>query len=211
MFRRTTLSLLVLGGLTLAAAPVAHANIPGANSTGPAFIRLVGSAAGVPDTVAGKFTVTIRDIANNPINVAYVTIDLSGCADMRLASDQLNPNVAMNCFTHAVSAYTNAAGVVTFTLIGNSWNAGTYSALSCARIYANGVLMFSPTVSSFDLDGANGVNVADLSVMLADIGLHVYRGRDDYDANAIVNVADLSLWLAQNGTHRSAVTGATCP
>jgi hypothetical protein len=206
----TKAALLSACGMLVAA--VAMAGVPSAvTSTSPAFIRVVGSAGVVPDSIAGKFTVIVRDVATNPINASSVVVDFSGCIDIKIASNQLNANYTTNCANKTVAAYTNTAGTVAFTLIGNSWTAGTYTALSCAKIYADGVLLSSPTVAAFDLDGASGVTTADLSVWLADNGTHIYRGRSDYDANSLVNTADLSVWLAENGTHRSSVTNATCP
>ena len=68
MIRRYALCLACFGALALLLAPAAGAEGPWyANSTSPAFIRVVGSSAGVPDTVAGKFVVTVRNIANNPV------------------------------------------------------------------------------------------------------------------------------------------------
>jgi hypothetical protein len=181
------------------------------NSTCPAFIRLVGSSAGVPDSTAGKFTIVIRDIANNPVPNSFVVLDFSGCPDVRIASDQLNPNYTVNCTNHTVGAYTNLSGQVAFTLLGSSWNAGTHSGLSCARAYFDGVQLASPTVAAFDLNGMSGVDGADGAVALTDLGLHVYHGRDDYDGNMTVNGADLAIWQTVFGAHRSVTSGATCP
>src|SRR5262252_1224345 len=88
-------TLLTAAGLLAASA--AMAGVPSAaNSTTPACISLVGSLSGVPDG-AGQFTVTVRDLANNPLNGASVVIDLSGCADLNICNDQLDANALVNC------------------------------------------------------------------------------------------------------------------
>ncbi len=214
MFRRHAFLIAWFGALALLLATAAGAEIPSpSNSTAPAFIRVVGSTAGVPDTVAGRFVVTVRGTSTNPFPGAFVSVDVSGCPDIRLATDQLNPNYTVigYCVNHTIGAWTNNDGVVAFTLVGSSWSAGTHAGLGCARLYANGVLLSTPIVSAFDLDGMGGVTTADLSLWLDDFGTHVYRGRGDYDGNGSVSTGDLSLWLAEFGTHRSSVTLASCP
>ena len=212
MLRHLTPRFAFSGALLLLFATAARADIPPVpTSTLPAFIRVVGTAAGVPDTVAGGFVVTVRDLANNPVPNSFVRVDLSGCPDIRMASDQLNPNYTVDCAAHTVGAYTSLAGVATFTLLGSSWAAGIYSGLSCARVYADGVLLGSPTVSAFDLNGAGGMSGADISVWLGDLGSMSYRGRSDFDQNGILNAGDLSVWLSVLGRRGSSVTAAVCP
>lgn len=212
MFRRLTLTVALFASLLLVLAPAVRAQVPPApTSTLPAFIRVVGSNAGVPDTISGKFSVTIRDFANNPVPNSFVTVDLSACPDIRMASDQLNPNYTVDCASRTVGGYTNAAGIATFTLLGSSWAAGSYSGLNCARAYVDGVLLGNVTVAAFDLDGAGGISIADLSLWLGDIGSMSYRARSDYDASGSLNVGDLSAWLGALGRGGSRVTGAACP
>ena len=212
MSRRHAPILVLVAGAALLLASPALAQLPSpSTSTVPDFIRLVGSSAGVPDSVAGGFSMVIRDLAYNPYKHAYVLVDFSGCPDLRIASDQLNPNDTVDCANHRVGAFTNAAGVVSFTLIGSSRAAGSCSGVGCGRVYADGALMRYLTVAAFDLDGAGGVNSADISVWLADLGLHVYRGRSDFDGSGSITTADLSVMLTELGTHRSSVTLAACP
>ena len=195
----------------LLAPAAARADLPPANnSTFPAFIRLVGSKAGVPDVAGGHFAVVVRDLANNPVPNSAVIVDLSGCADIRLAVDQLDPALVVNCSQRTVTGHTNAAGVADFTVLGDSFGPAV-SGANCAKLYADGVLLGSVTVAAFDLDGAQGVSIGDLSVWLADLGTLTYRGRDDFDGNGLVSVGDLSVWLGALGGGRSTTTGATCP
>lgn len=210
----TKAALLSACGILVAAS--AMAGVPtAANSTSPAFIRLVGSTASVPDSAGGKFTITVRDVALNPVNGSNVVVDFSGCTpvDIRIASNQLNANYTTNCTAHTVGAYTDAAGQVAFTLLGNSFGTVSHTGLGCARIYADGVLLSSPSVATFDLDGAGGVAIGDLSVWLGDLGAAGggYRARSDYDGSASVAIGDLSVWLGRLGSGKSTVTGAVCP
>jgi hypothetical protein len=203
----------LLSACGMLVAVVAMAGVPSpANSVSPAFIRMVGSKLGVPDSVGGKFTITVRDLSNNPLLGSNVTVDLSGCTvDLKIASDQLNVNHTTNCTGKTVSGYTNAAGLVAFTVLGNSFTSATHTGLACARIYADGVLLSSPSVAAFDLDGASGVAVGDLAQWLGDLGAGVYRGRADYDGSASVAVGDLAQWLGRLGSGASTTTGAVCP
>jgi len=206
----TKAALLSACGMLVAVA--AMAGIPTAgNSTSPAFIRLVESNASVPDSIAGKFTVTVRDIANNTIANSFVTVDFSGCADLKIASNQLNANYTTNCTNKTVSAYTNAAGIVAFTLIGNSYSTVTHPGLSCAKIQADGVQLSTPTVAAYDLNGSNGVDGPDLAVWMTDFATHVYRGRSDFDATGTVAGPDLAAWMTEFSSHRSATTATSCP
>lgn len=205
----TKAALLSACGMLVAVA--AMAGVPTTNSTSPTFIRVVGYSTTVPDSIAGRFSVIVRDIANNPIANSLVTVDFSGCPDIKIAANQLNANYITNCTNHTVSAYSSATGLVYFTILGGSFTTGTHAGLSCAKIYADGVLLSSPTVAAFDLDNASGVTTADLSLWIGDFVTHVYRGRSDYDANSLVTTADLSVWIGEFVTHRSASTGTSCP
>jgi hypothetical protein len=79
-------------------------------------------------------------------------------------------------------------------------------------IFGNGVLIASPSVSSFDLDGSGGVGAGDLSVWLSDFGTGQPYERSDYDGDGQVSAADLSEWLAVFGAGGSTLScGAICP
>ena len=92
----TKAALLSACGMLVAVA--AMAGVPSAgNSTSPAFIRVVGSASSVPDSIAGKFTVIVRDLGNATIANSFVTVDFSGCPDIKIGSNQLNANYTTNC------------------------------------------------------------------------------------------------------------------
>ena len=179
-----------------------HASPPSAaNSTAPACISLVGTRAGVPDQAAGQFTVIYRDLANNPIAGASVVVDLSGCADMSICADQLDPAATVNCAAKTVRKLTDVNGTVQFTILGGSNGSGNASTLlNGGKIFANGVLIKQPTVSTFDLDGSRGLGANDLSAWLGDFGSGQNFGRSDYDCSGNIGANDLSFWLTAFGS-----------
>jgi hypothetical protein len=151
-----------VAGLFVASASFAGVPSPG-NSTVPGCVPVVGSLLGTVDP-AGAITITVRDLANNPLNGASVVLDFSGTADVAICSDQLDAGALVNCAAKTTRKFTNALGQVSFTVIGGSNGSGNASSLmNAGRIYANGVPIGSPTVSAYDLDGANGVAINDLS------------------------------------------------
>ena len=205
-------TLLTAAGLLIASA--AMASVPSAgNSTTPLCVRLVGALAGVPDNAAGQFTIVVRDLANNPLNGASVVIDLSGCADLAICSDQLDANALVNCGAKTTRKFTDATGKVTFVVLGGSNGGGNASTLlGGGKIFANGTLLQTPTVSAFDLDNAGGVGANDLSAWLTDFGSGNPYGRSDYDCSGGIGANDLSLWLTEFGAGTSASScAASCP
>jgi hypothetical protein len=184
------------------------------NSNAPPCISLVGSVGGVPAQALGRFQATIRDFANNPVAGAVVVVDLSNCSDLHLCDDQRDPDIIVNCAAKTARKLTAADGTVSFTLLGGSNGASAVSLLAAGKIYANGTLIDTPTVSAFDLDGANGLTVNDLSVWLADFGTpgNPAFGRSDYDCSGSVGINDFSLWLSAFGSGTQVEScGATCP
>jgi len=205
--------LLTAAGCLIASAAMAGVPSPG-NSTVPPCISLVGSKAGAADPV-GNFTVTVRDLANNPLNGASVVVDLSGCNDIAICSDQLDAGALVNCAAKTTRKFTNLAGQVSFIVLGGSNGSGNATTLlGGAKIYANGTLIGSPTAAAFDLDGSAGVGINDLSVWLVDFGTigNPAFGRADFDCSGSVGINDLSVWLVEfgNATSLSSCT-VKCP
>jgi hypothetical protein len=203
----------------LALAPIATSTPAGAepspaNSITPPCLSLVGISGNVPAHGAGAFQVVVRDLANNPVVGAHVVIDLSGCPDLHLCPDQLDPVMDVDCAHKRVGKFTSATGAVTFTLLGGSNGGPGVTLLAGGKIYEDGTLIGSPTVSAFDLDGANGVSVNDLSVWLADFGTlgNPAFGRSDDDCSGSVGINDMSVWLSAFGSGTQTEScGATCP
>jgi len=182
------------------------------NCTFPAAARAVESQSGVPDRADGQLTIVIRDIANNVTNGASVVLAFSGVTDVALCSDQLDPDVLVNCAARTVRKFTNTLGQVTFTLLGSGTGMTDTPSPGQGKIYANGLLVGSFDVSTFDLDGTGGVGANDLSVWLADFGSGLPHPRSDYDASGDVSANDLSQWLGVFGAGGSTQScGASCP
>jgi hypothetical protein len=215
MTRSLPVPLIAVALLALVSTGSRASGLPSAgNSTAPAVIRLVGAIGGVPDAVAGQFTIVMRDLANNPMFFKPVWIDLSSCPDLVICSDQMDPNTITNCTAKTVQKLTNASGEVTFTLLGGSSGAGHASSLAQnGKIFGGaGVLFARPSVASFDLDGTGGVGAGDLAVWLSDFGSGTDWARSDYDGDGRIGAGDLSAWLlvfAAGGSAQSCA--ASCP
>ena len=201
-------SLLLL--LTFASPSLALATSPGLRAVTasprigvqpPLCISLVGSAGGVPASASGEFVIVALDQANHPIPGAVVTVDLSGCLDLSICADQLDPAATVDCAAKTVRKVAAADGSVRFTLLGGSNGAGNASTLlGGGRVFVNGLLYWSPTVSVYDLDGSGGLGANDLSAWLGDYGSGLPFGRSDYDCSDSLGANDLSLWLAAFGS-----------
>jgi hypothetical protein len=176
-------------------------------------VSLVGSSGGAPALAFGQFTMVIRDIHGIAIPGAMVVVDIKNCLDLALCSDQHDANVTVDCALGRVSKAAGADGSVSFTLLGHSNGSGNASTLlGGGRIYANGTLIQSPTVSAFDLDGGAGVGANDLSAWLTDFGTGQPFGRSDYDCSGTVGANDLSMWLTAFGAGTMPEScGASCP
>jgi hypothetical protein len=183
-----------------------------ANSTTPALISLMGHTGGVASTY-GAFDVIVRDLANNPLGGQRVFVDLSLCPDLHLCTDPNDPGTTVDCAGSRASRITDATGRAHFTLLGGSIGVSTgLSSRNMGRILWDGHLLGAPTVAAYDLDGANGVGVNDLSVWLADFGSAQVIGRDDYDGSGALGVNDLSLWLTVFGSNTCLGScAASCP
>ena len=196
------------------AGPVRAQGVPSpANSTAPQTIALVGATAGVPAQGPGAFEVVIRDLANNPLPGVTVTVDLSNATEMHLCADVTDPDAVTDCVHSRVSKRTDAAGRVRFTLLGGSDGApASRIARNAGRIDWNGTLVAMPNVVAYDLDGANGVGINDLSIWLQDFGSSLNPARGDYDGSGAVGVNDLSMWLSVFGSGSCLEScGVRCP
>jgi hypothetical protein len=204
-------SLFAVCGLLAASAAMASVPSP-ANSVSPPCVALVGSAAGVTDP-AGNFTVTVRDISNFPINNSLVVVDLSACHGLQICTTQ--PGLTSDCATQTVRGFTGPAGTITLAIAGHGNNSGDtppYNLANCGKIYADGVLLGSPSIQCYDHNGS-GMGPADLSAWLGDF-FGSQPNRSDYDCTGSLGPADLSAWLtvffASNSTNNCPATGTQC-
>jgi len=189
------------------------AGIPCTNATTPSCVSLVCSNGGVAAANAGQFTVDVRDCANRPYAGAVIVIDLGSTLDMHFCADQLDPGVTVDCAHQRARKVADANGSATFTLLGGSNGAGNASTLlGGGKIFSDGLLIGSPTVSAYDLDGSGGVGANDMSAWLGDFFTGQPYGRSDYDCSGYVGANDLSMWLGAfaSGTMTTSC-GASCP
>ncbi len=193
LVRKATL-LAVCGVL---AASAAFASVPSpSNSTVPACISLVGNNGGVIDP-AGQFTVTVRDLANVPINNSLVVVDFSACSGLTLCNTGAFAGVTLDCGTQTARAFTGVGGTVTFRIAGHANNSGNqppYATYNDGKVFADGVQIGQPTVHAFD-HNASGMGAADLSAWLGDFFGGNNPSRSDYDCTGALGAADLSTWL----------------
>jgi hypothetical protein len=202
-------------------AAVAFAGVPSPTfSTIPERINLVGADAGTSTADAGPLyalvTVTVRDLGANPIANSSVVLDFSGdVSDTRVgdALSQLYPGVVANCGTFGVSSLTDALGVATFVVMGGGKNpTGVAHAAGAGKVYADGVLLGSINVGMYDLNGQDGVTLADLSLWSADYFSAANPDRANYDQVGGVDLLDLSVWGGTYFAGGSNVSSAAyCP
>lgn len=208
--RRTTPIALATLGLLWAAPALADVPSP-MNHTIPGHVVLVGRGAAGPDSVNGHVYCVIRDLASNPIPGAVVTFDFSAFSDLRIASDQHDPRVTVNCAQRSVSGVTDANGRVNFTILG-ACTGGPPSPRQSLRIYADGVILGSPTVAVLERDGFPGLTLTDLSIWAADWFSGLELERADLDGTGGVNALDLSVWgRAWFGGNNAMDVGSLCP
>lgn len=212
LVRKATLLLSVCGLLaaTSAIASVPHA---GNSSFNKAGLNLVGHDGASPDGFS-PFTVNVQDMAGNPIQGSIVVVDFSACSDIQFCEDQLGNSTA-DCPTRTVRKTTDVNGNVTFNIIGGAAidiGDPDGSDCNCVVVYADGYNIVEAGIDDpvnagcFDLDNANGVQIPDLSLWLADFGGGVGPLRSDYNHDAdcndqpnAVSISDLSIWLAAFG------------
>lgn len=204
------LTFLVSAALAWAASALATTPSPG-NHTIPGHIVLVGLGAAGPDSATGHCTVTVRDLANNPVPNSVVIFDFSSCTDMAPAVDQRDPRLVVTCALRQVSSVTDANGIARFTVLGTA-TAGPPSPLWGLKIYADGVLLGSPRLSALERDGAGGLTLNDLSPWTADFFSAADPMRADLNGDGYVSVLDLSVWAgAYFAGSNSVAIGTVCP
>lgn len=201
------------------AASSAMAAVPSpADSDVPCGLNLVGTAAGVADP-RGEFTITVRDLAHNPIIGSSVVIDFNACEiDIRVCSVQPVAGVTADCSgaVGEINAVTNGVGAVVLRIVGGARNIAPGSPgelFKCATVYADGVNLGNINVGAPDENGSGGVNPADISVWLSDSFAFpgVYVGRSDFNCTQSINAADLSQMLSFSlGAGSTASCGAYC-
>jgi hypothetical protein len=147
-------------------------NLVGCNPSGP------GDRA---DTLAAgaRFTVTVRDIANNPVAGIPVVIEFLDCSGIRIASTQSYHNESASRGPAIVQGYTAPNGTVSFVVIGGA-SSRVADLPGCARFYIDSYLCQSIGVGTYDENNAGGVNGADVALFGTDLsvfGSTLFGGR----------------------------------
>jgi hypothetical protein len=177
----------------------------GRSVTFPCAITLVGlDSHGKPDP-AGAFTISVTDIAGNPIQNSAIVLDFSGCTDIAICTAGGSPGVTVDCPNHRILATTDAYGLVTLIVAGGGSGHQPCSAVPCMRVLVDNILMSDginhpvDVVSITDEDGTGGIGAADLSRLISDSFSATYCARSDFDhavaCVSSVGAADLSRWL----------------
>jgi len=210
LIRRATL-------LTAVGLLVASAAMAGVPSTGtsaqPAGVTLVGHNAGIADgTSFGAMTYTIRDAANNPVPNSVVVMNFAACTGTRICSTTQPAGMFVNCAARSVSGVTNASGVVTFRIVGGGIQA-TPDVAACVSVTADGVALNTLRASMFDISGAGGLALGDITVAKNDLNLFPARTRADVSKNGILQLGDITIMknTLNAGGSSTSCTSATCP
>ena len=184
-------------------------------SSVPAGILVVGhDESGVADP-RGTFTVTVRDLAGNPLTGRWVAVEFLPCSGVRLCTTQAAPIAEVSCGPDRSYVMGCNAPDGTFTAIieGSGRTPTGMIGPECMRISAQGVRLASTRFAVLDLAGSDGLGANDLSIWLDDFGSGLHPQRSDYDFNGVLGANDFSLWLSAFGSGQSALSsgGATCP
>ena len=186
--------------------------------TNKAILYTVGNSGGVPDPV-GEFCLTVRDNSNIPLENSSVVIGFADC-NVQLCTDQLDPDVIVDCVAKTVRKLTDANGVACFRVQGKAYSAGTLGCnvepKDCVTVVADGVLMCTGDAPILDLvsqGGEDGLNPNDLSEfqrLWLVCGSNALRGNYDC-SNQVLDPNDLSIfqqvWLVLSGTTANCAGG----
>ncbi len=203
----------------------AGAGVPSpADSSIPCGFLFVGKISATADPL-GAFEIVVRDLAQNPIPGAEISIVFDGClraGDLRVAGVQPDPTASVVCGGGAVMVRARGGGDGAFrsSLVGGgSGNAsGGFSGPpdctflrsgGCATVYGDGVNLGMVAVARLDADGANGLGPPDISCWLTDSFASDYLARSDFDFSGATSAPDLSILLRAifaEGSRSSATT-----
>jgi hypothetical protein len=201
-------------GLLIALPAFASAPDP-SQCTVPDLLTLVGRDGGGTVDPAAPFTVVVRRPSGLLMEGASVVLDFSACTDLRICADQGDPNVLVDCSSHAVRGITDHFGQVTLRVAGSAANPGASPGPTgpALMVYADGVFLKTVRVAALDENGANGMDGNDQSAWLADFFSGQSFARSDFDGDGTLSGNDLSLWVAAFFSGASAVGcgAATCP
>lgn len=186
----------------LAVAATAFAGVPSpANSTlSPGCVKLVNAnVGGVAANPSGTFSVTVRDLANNPIANSTVVLDFVNCGGTDVKAQNGQPHdagVTQNCAARTIRKSTDVAGLASFIVVGGGSSSGGpgFPSLStgCVRVIADGVLLATVTAGAQDQNSAGGLTPADVSAVITDVLSVGYETRADLNCSGDLSPADVS-------------------
>lgn len=199
----------------LAAAPASAAVPDPAQCIVPDLLTLVGrNGQGAVDP-GHPFTVALRGFAGDPFAGGSVILDFSNCPDLRICTDQGDPNILVDCLGHSVRGISDNNGELTFRVVGSAVNIGASpgSTGPSLDVYADGVFLRKVRVAALDQVGNDGLDPNDHASWLADFFSGVPYARSDYDGDGDLDPNDLSRWLATFFSGSSALPGGApnCP
>jgi hypothetical protein len=214
-----TVACMLVASAAFAGVPSPTTSVVG-SGVGNQRINLVGYFSGATDptnaadsaAAGAKLTVTVKDLAGNVVAGSNVVLDFSGCtSDVKVGSVQSYHAETVGCSGVTVSNFTNASGVVAFTVIGGRSFSSAH-AFGCAKVYADGVLLGSIGVGTYDNNNSTGVNLVDLSFWVNDYLAGTNPDRSDLNGSGTVNLVDLSSWVGTYLAGKSNTSSATvCP
>lgn len=195
--------LALFAGLALGVASSSRASVPDLyNSTFPTHINLVGwdDGSGLADHAAGQFEFVIRDMWGYTMPGIMVCLEASPglLAEYRIAQDPHDPNLHVECGAHCVWTCADYGGIARFTLIGGGRFVPPPPGQDVSfKVYFDSInTNVHVPVAAFDLNGLDGITLADLSRFSADYFAALNPTRTDYDGDHAVTLLDLSLWGA---------------
>ena len=115
------------------------------------------------------FSVTVRDLANNPVAGSSVVISFEGCPSVFVCPQLPSDPYLVNPALPSLRMFADAAGQVTFPArVGGTAPAG------CAKVFADGVLLRTYALASPDQNGngvtANLLDPGDAALFVAKLG-----------------------------------------
>lgn len=156
------------------------------------------SVPGIPATVINGYNVTVRDVGNIPLAGVTVSFTYPG-GTLRTTSTQQFGQTA-NCSSNTVSAVTDGSGQATIipAVVGRN-----ESASPTVQVRANGVLLTTITVRSFDLVCAASTAIVDVGDLFS-FKQHFLSGgaffgqpAGDFTNDGVVDVADLNAFRTE--------------
>jgi hypothetical protein len=135
------------------------------------------------------FTVVVRDVANNPVAGATVTLDFSSCPEVNFCPAQETGTTIVG---KTASRICDVTGSVTFHL-----HAGGLCPSGTVKVTADAVPLALRPVVSTDQDGNLAVDATDQSIASAKVGSADHSA--DFDCDGDVDSADLAILASHVG------------